>query len=201
MKTLGIVPIVEGHGELEAVRILLTRTIQELLGGPYPVVLPPIRQSRSKLVAKPKELERAVSLGALKLREQSATFDRGLVLVLLDADEDLPCELAPRLLERTRRDDVDTCCVLANPEYETWFVAAASSLSKYLLVAGDDDVEDPETKRYKKAWIERRFVGSPYSPPIDQPRLTAAMDLAMCRAGSPSFDKLCRELELRLTAG
>lgn len=84
MKTLGIAPIVEGHGEQESIRILLTRTVAELLGAPYPWVLPPI--------------------------------------------------------------------------------------------------------------------GSPYSPPIDQPRLTAAMDLTMCRAGSRSYDKLCRELERRLRA-
>lgn len=197
MKTLGIIPVVEGHGEQGAVRILLTRTIQELLGGPHPVILPPIRQPRSKLVARPRELQRAVSLGALKLRQRRMEFDRGLVLLLLDADDDRPCELAPQLLAHARRDDVDTACVLATPEYETWFVAAAPSLSRY-LVLDEAPITDPETNGLKKAWIERRFVGSPYSPTIDQPRLTAAMDLAMCRAASPSFDKLCRELAVRL---
>lgn len=200
MKTLGIVPVVEGHGQQQAVRILLTRVVHELLCGPFPVVLPPIRQPRSKLVAKPQELERAVGLGALKLRQQQAQFDAGLVLLLLDADDDPPCELAPRLLERMRRDDVDTSCVLANPEYETWFVAAAPSLVKYLSI-DDASQAAPETSRAKKAWIERHFIGTPYSPPIDQPRLTAAMDLSLCRAGCPSFDKLCRELERRLMGG
>jgi hypothetical protein len=199
VKTLGIVPIVEGHGEQESIRILLTRTVAELLGAPYPLVLPPIRQPRSKLVNKPRELERAVELGALKLRQSSSSFEYGIVLVLIDADEDLPCELAPQLLSRARRADVDVACVLANPEYETWFVAAAPSLSRYLLL-DEGVVEDPEIQGLKKAWIERRFLGSPYSPPIDQPRLTAAMDLTMCRAGSRSYDKLCRELERRLRA-
>ncbi|MCX4244094.1 DUF4276 family protein [Paraliomyxa miuraensis] len=197
MSTLGIAPIVEGHGELQAIRTLLTRTVHELLQGPWPVVLPPIRQPRSKLVAKPRELERAVGLAALKLQQHRASFDHGLVLVLLDADDDPPCELAPRLLEQMRRDDVDTTCVLANPEYETWFVAAAQSLSEYLSIDDQPPLE-PEKRRLKKGWIERRFIGSPYSPPIDQPRLTAAMDLSQCRGGSPSFDKLCRELERRL---
>ena len=32
----------------------------------------------------------------------------------------------------------------------------------------------------------------------NQPRMTAAMDLALCRRRSPSFDKLCRELKQRL---
>lgn len=136
MKTLGIVPIVEGHGELESIRILLTRTVQELLGAPYPLVFPPIRQPRSKLVNRPRELERAVELGALKLRQASTSFEHGFVLVLIDADEDLPCELAPQLLTRVRRADVDVACVLANPEYETWFVAAAPSLAQYLSLDG-----------------------------------------------------------------
>lgn len=199
MNTLRIIPIVEGHGELDAVRILLTRTVQELLGGPYPLVLAPIRQPRSKLIAKPGELERAVSLGALKLRQRSSEFERGLVLLLLDADDDRPCELAPRLLARMRREDVETACVLANPEYETWFVAAAPSLSRYLLL-DEAPADDPEARRLKKGWIERRFIGGVYSPPVDQPRLTAAMDLALCRKTSPSFDKLCRELEMRLVS-
>lgn len=200
MKTLGIAPIVEGHGEQQSARILLTRVVHELLGGPYPVVLPPIRQPRSKLVTKAQELDRAVRLATLKLQQQRDRFEQGLVLVLLDADEDRPCELAPMLLQRTRRDDLDMACVLANPEYETWFVAAASSLSQYLRVEGEP-VADPESNRLKKAWVEQRFIGSPYSPPIDQPRLTAAMDLSLCRVACPSFDKLCRELEQRLLAG
>jgi hypothetical protein len=200
VKTLGIVPIVEGHGEQEAIRILLTRTIQELLGGPYPFILSPIRQPRSKLVSKPRELERAVELGVLKLRQSSPSFEHGLVLVLLDADEDRPCELAPQLLARACRSDVDVACVLANPEYETWFVAAAPSLSRYLDLDGAR-CDEPEANRLKKAWIEHRFTSGSYSETIDQPRLTAAMDLAMCRAASPSFDKLCRELEARLRVG
>jgi hypothetical protein len=198
VRTLGIVPIVEGHGELDAVRVLLVRTVQELLGGPRPIVLAPIRQSRAKLIAKPGELERAISLSALKLRQRHAEFDRGLVLVLLDADEDRPCELAPKLLERARRDDVETACVLPNPEYETWFVAAAPSLRRYL--AFDEIPEDPEAAGLKKAWIERHVVSGSYSPTIDQARLTAAMDLAMCRKASASYDKLCRELERRLVS-
>lgn len=32
----------------------------------------------------------------------------------------------------------------------------------------------------------------------DQPRLTAAMDLFLCRSRSRSFDKFCRELERRV---
>jgi hypothetical protein len=45
-----------------------------------------------------------------------------MVLILLDADEDLPCQVGPKLLKIARAVDtrVDVACVLANPEYETW---------------------------------------------------------------------------------
>jgi len=90
-------------------------------------------------------------------------------------------------------------CVLANPEYETWFVAAAESLEDFLDLGGGETLsEDPEKDGLKKAWIESRFRGLRYSETVDQPRMTAAMDLALCRSRSPSFDKLCRELSKRL---
>jgi hypothetical protein len=193
-----VVPIVEGHGEWASVRTLLQRVWTELLGGDYLEVLQPIRTSRGKLL-QPKELDRRIRLAALKLGAVEEGH-RGFVLLLLDADEDLPCELAPRLLRdmRESRADLDVACVLAHPEYETWFVAAAESLGGFLDLRADELLPTtPEKEGLKKAWIEQRFLGTRYSETVDQPRMTAAMDLALCRSRSPSFDKLCRELEAR----
>ena len=55
----------------------------------------------------------------------------GGVLVLLDADDDCPAALGPALLERARaaRSDVPISVVLANREFEAWFIAAAESLA------------------------------------------------------------------------
>jgi hypothetical protein len=116
----------------------------------------------------------------------------------MDADEDLPCVLAPRLLAiaRTARSDFSISCVVANVEYETWFVAAAESLTEYLdLVPGESIPEQPERDRLGKAWIQKRFRGIKYSETVDQPAMTSRMDLKLCRRRSPSFSKLCRELE------
>ncbi|GAG17177.1 unnamed protein product [marine sediment metagenome] len=124
-----------------------------------------------------------------------------MVLVLIDADKDPPCILGPELLASAREVDVraDVSCVLANIEYETWFVAAAKSLHELLKLPPDTQIpEDPETRRLGKAWINDHFRGTKYSETIDQPRMTALMDLSRCRARSPSFDKLCRELEKRI---
>jgi hypothetical protein len=197
LSRLRIAPIVEGHGEDNAIRILLQRIWTELLGGQHVDVIKPIRGSRFKLV-KEAELSRAVNLAALKLRPPG---DPALILILLDAEEDLPCVLAPALLRLAKqiRSDMDISCVIANVEYETWFVAAAESLTKYLNLGYDETPPlDPERARHAKGWIQQRFHGIKYSESVDQPAMTSAMNLAQCRARSPSFDKLCRELEARL---
>lgn len=201
MSRLRIIPIVEGHGEDGAIRILLQRIWTEVLKGEYADVLKPIRGSRFKLVQS-RELERAVNLAALKLRSVDSS-DPSMILILIDAEEDAPCILGPQLLKLAKdlRGDMDITCVLANVEYETWFVAAATSLIKYLRVTSESDLPaDPEATRQGKAWIQKRFRGPKYSETVDQPSMTAAMDLTLCRSKSPSFDKLCRELEARLSS-
>ena len=66
MKELRVVAIVEGHGEYQSIRSLLTRVWHEVLGGDYIEVLQPIRQKRHKL-AKQGGMEKAIQLAALKL--------------------------------------------------------------------------------------------------------------------------------------
>lgn len=123
MSRLRIAPIVEGHGEDNAVRILLQRIWTELLGGDWVEVIRPIRGKRMKLVQS-RELARAIDLAMLKLRSIESS-DPTMILVLLDADETAPCQLGPDLIElaRTHRGDADISCVVANVEYETWFGA------------------------------------------------------------------------------
>jgi hypothetical protein len=197
---LRVAPIVEGHGEVQAVRILLARIWCELLGGEHVDVLKPIRIPRSKLV-QAAELQRAVSLAWSKLEGGVVAADPKMVLILLDADRDPACVLGPTLLLDARADraDADIACVLPNVEYETWFVAAAESLGGYFRMAPEEGVpENPERDHLGKGWVKGHFRGAKYSETLDQPRMTAAMDLGLCRRRSPSFAKLCRELERRL---
>jgi len=199
--TAVIAPIVEGHGEQESIRLLLTR-IAEQFDLDYPQVIRPIRRRRSSLLSeKNDELGRAVQLAALKLQERCEELSSGLILILIDADEDPPCILGPKLLARARktRGDADVACVVATVEYETWFVGAAESLRALLELQPEEPPEDPEGKRAGKGWITKRFRGPKYSETADQPSMTARMDLTLCRRRCPSFDKLCRELEARLS--
>jgi uncharacterized protein DUF4276 len=197
---LRVAPIVEGHGEVQAVRGLLQRIWHEMLNGEHVEVLRPIRQPRSRLIQR-EHLIHAVDLAARKLMNEPRPEYRAMVLVLLDGNDGAVCELGPQLLGWAieGRGDVDVACVLANKEYETWFVSAAASLAVHLgLEPGTPVPDQPEGSRQGKAWIQRHLPS--YQETVDQARLTAHMDLNEARAGSPSFDKLCRELEKRLMA-
>ena len=202
MSRLRIIPIVEGFGEVEAARTLLKRVGEELLGGDFVDVLTPIRGKLNRLVAdKFDDLCRYVELAVRKLKVAEGDDCSGLVLVLVDAEEAASCQLGPSLLARAKacRPDVDVTCVVATPCFETWFVASASSLAEHLDLGADASLpEAPEHARLGKGWIKQRIRRAKYSETVDMPRLTAAMDLKLCRERSPSFDKLCRELEARL---
>ncbi len=180
MKQLMLACIVEGQGEEAAIRVLIQRIFTELIPGFWPQVTP-IRVNRAK-VNKPGELERAVKLAA-----KTATA----ILILLDADDDCPMKLAMGLKASAAqaRSDIDTAVVIANREYEAWFIAAAHSLS--LLAGGEALPEDPEQIRGAKAWVGKRRGA--YSPTADQAALSATMSLHEARRAR-SFDKLVREL-------
>jgi hypothetical protein len=191
-----VVPIVEGHGEqASAIRTLLTRVWTEVVGGDYLECLRPIRIPRTKLI-QPSEIVRAIDLALLMLGE-APSEDPAFVLVIFDADEDCPARLSTTIRKSIleNRSHVDVAVVIANVEFETWFVAAAESLNPWFDLSRAKVEDDPEGARQGKAAV-RRWMAK-YSETLDQPRLTATMDLRRCGQRSPSFDKLCRELEAR----
>lgn len=183
--------LVEGHGEVEAAPSLVRR-IAGVLALPC-VVRSVHREPRTSLL-KEGGLERAVTLLSHKVGPD------GAVLVLLDSDDDLPCRLGPSLLARAQRARPDRRIgvVLAEREYEAWFLAAAASLRGRRGLP--DDLEAPPssaTIRDAKGWLSQRMPRG-YSPTLDQPALTAVFDLEQARTAG-SFDKLIRELTKLLT--
>jgi hypothetical protein len=200
MSRIAVAPIVEGQGDEAAVRLLLQRVWTELLGGEYAEVVKPIRRSRGLLLRQESgDLEKSIRFALLKLEQ----YGGGLVLILIDAEDDCANHgpLGPLILERVLklRSDIDIAVVIANVMYETWFVAAAASLTDYLDLPDEASIPaNPEEERAGKGWIKQRIKSGKYSETADQAALTAKMNLALCRSRSPSFDKLCRELEKRL---
>lgn len=196
MSRLCVAPIVEGHGDDAAVRILLDRIWREIVGGEYIEVLKPIRRKRQKLAQQSHELSRSIELAVLKLKNGPG-LDPSAVLLLIDADDDCPAQIAPQLIQwaQTYQGHVDFMCVIANREFESWFVASAESLIEYLEFDAGELPADAEATN--KSWVASHFKGTRYSETVDQPAMTAAMNLELCRQRAPSFDKLCRELEKR----
>lgn len=191
---IAIAPMVEGYGEVESIRILIDRIWTSLGSEGWPQLLTPIRQPKSKLV-QAEHLGKPVELAALKLKETGAAVR--LILLLLDADDDCPGELGPELLGimKAARSDLEVACCVANPEYETWFAASADTMAESLDLGGEAAPDSPEDLRLGKRWIARRIATGRYRETVDQPRLTARIDVDTCRRRSSSFDKLCREIE------
>lgn len=186
-----IVAIVEGHGEVEALPVLLRRIGRKLRPEESVEIPKPIRVKRQKVLHRG-ELERAVELAARQTRPGDG------ILILLDADSDCPKTLAPQILRRAvkERGDRRISVVLAKVEYEAWFLAAARSLAgKRGLDNGLTSPSDPEAVRNPKRWLtERMPFDRAYRETLDQPALTSVFDLEAARS-SPSFDKFWRDVE------
>ena len=83
-----VVPIVEGHGDVAAVPVLLRRLVDAAEAWDAVRIDQPIRCNRSQLV-NGVQLRKRVRLA--RLRE-----DCGAILVVFDSDDDCPVELAAR---------------------------------------------------------------------------------------------------------
>lgn len=190
-----IFPIIEGHGEVSAVRVLLMRFADEIFQNYELRILPPYRLPRGQMIGMGHHLENAVELGARRILEYEGT---GAIIILLDADDDCPAELGPTLLTRAKakRPEIECKAILANKEYEAWFLAAAVSLRGKRHVR-DDAVppSNPEAIRGAKEYLERELMqgGHYYSETTDQAALTAYFSFAEARNCS-SFTKLERDL-------
>lgn len=139
--------IVEGHGERQAVRLLVRRIAESFSAPVYVDVPPAIRITRTKLV-RLGELERAVKLARSHVVESQVAG--GGVLVLIDADNDCAAQLGPQLLARARSVAGATPVevVLAVKEFEAWFLAALTSLRGQRGIRSDAEaLSNPESVR------------------------------------------------------
>jgi hypothetical protein len=168
-----VAPIVEGHGDVQAVPVLLRKidpTIQ---------IARAVRFPRSKLI-KPEELLRAAAIAAANI------VDRGAILLLIDADDDCAARLGPELEGYLNARFPNHLCrvVLAVQEFEAW------------IVGGDEayGIENADEIGRLKGRIEERN-GGVYKETVDQTRLIAVADLVRVRQRSRSFRRLVKIVE------
>lgn len=195
-----IASIVEGDGEVKALPKLLHRMTQTWpppQGIRVAPLEPPIRVRRDQFLNKPHEFNRYLALAAAKAGEE------GWVLVLLDADDDCPAKKGAEILERAQQyiPYRKVSVVLANREFEAWFIAAAQSLNGvrgFTLIPGDENLcAQAEEPRNAKGWLQERMKDN-YKEIFDQPVFAAKMSLQEAYKNSRSFRKLCTEWQMHI---
>jgi hypothetical protein len=169
--TFTIAPIVEGHGDVRSVPTLVARLFPEVR------IATPVRMSRTR-VHDDQHLARMIGIARANIREQ------GLILIVMDADEDCAARIGPDILTRAAAmaGDVPVLVTLAVREYESW------------IVGGIDDygVTDPDAIGNLKGRIRDRE--SQYKETVDQQRLTRLIDTALLESRSRSFRHLVQGL-------
>ncbi|WP_081271349.1 DUF4276 family protein [Variovorax paradoxus] len=188
---INVACIVEGDGEVAALPVLLRR-ICEWQTPETPARIPvPIRVYKDRFLNRETEFRRHLLLAAAKCE------NNGWVLVLLDADDDCPALRGAEILRRAQEivPHRNISVVLANREYEAWFIAAANSLHglRSFTLNDPQDAATPEIPRNAKGWLAKRMGGAGYNETTDQPAFSARMDLQQAFESSRSFRKLCSE--------
>jgi hypothetical protein len=191
MSSFFVAPIVEGHGEVEAVPLLLGRIFRESMPQASLAVSPPLRVKAGSFLNDSGYFAKYVELAARKAISRAG----GSVLILLDCEDDCPAELGPELARRAGavRSDVPILVALAHREYETWFLAAAQSLRGLRGLPSDLEPPTHPERIRAKAWLSRQMVSS-YNEPNDQPTFTQRFSFEQASA-VPSFARLRHRLQ------
>lgn len=180
-------PVVEGYGDVRAVPVLLRRLQEESQA--YGLYFGrPIRRKRAELIQE-RSLRQTIRLALLQPECKA-------ILIIFDADDDCPKELAPTL-EKWAADEaggVPCAVVIACREYEAWFLAALDSLRGKGRIRRDAIAPpNPEAPRGAKEKLEEYMEpGATYDETTDQPRLTASFDLAAAYRHCRSFRKMTK---------
>lgn len=175
--------IVEGHADVKAVPQVLRRLAAE--SQIYDVrFLPPHRVPRNQLIvpgSRPgRELDRVLAF------QSSRVGGDGLLVVMVDADDDDPDAVHSIVATAGEVYDCHLQPVAATREYEAWFLAALESLRSHSAVQDDASYGgDPELPRDAKGVLERHMTTS-YKETLHQPAFSAIMDLSLA-ARAPRF--------------
>jgi len=187
-----LAPIVEGHGEVNAVGVLVRRIALER-HGVHVDVAQPWRLDSGKM-RHSDELARAIRVHGTRVR------DRGGVLVIRDGDDDdvaCPVELRGQLTP-SEIGVVPVEIVIAWREFEAWFLASVEALRPHASVRSDAESHPhPESMRDAKGEMTRRMLET-YRPTRHQASFAALIDLDSAADNSRSFRRLLSSVEALL---
>ncbi|WP_235217012.1 DUF4276 family protein [Archangium violaceum] len=202
-----ILAIVEGHGEQRAVPVLLRRWFQHRRFRDFETPELAIRALGSGALKCPHDADD--ELGIEYYVEMAAVQKPDGILVMLDSDDECierartPSRLGlgPELVQRARTvaPHIPIEVVVANREYEVWFLAALASLRRAARIPRGNRLSTPlkniETLRDCKKRMAQ-LLGRPYEPTTDQPDLTELLPFTPSMAHrSRSYRKLLKALE------
>lgn len=184
-----IKPIVEGFGDVLAVPELLRRIQFEYgVGGHDVQIARPIKWNRCYFNSE-EQVKTAVRLAVAE------TGCAG-VLVVFDSDDDCPKTYARRVAEWSIQAAGLIPCevVMADREFEAWFLAAMESLRGRSGISHDAVSEDnPERIRGAKERLESNMLWNvSYSETSDQVALASRLDLRAVHDRCRSFRKLVK---------
>lgn len=197
-----IIPIVEGEGEEKAVPCLLRRWLRHRnLDRFFEVPEFAINAKGCGRLKAPYNNQRHIGIehyiyAALRKHPDA-------IIVIIDADDECRNRrpengLGPELLARAREvaPHLPIAVVVANREYEAWFLASLTSIrSAGLLQTRLPDPLIPEAPRDCKGLITQ-LMGCQYEETVHQLKLTTKLTFSpRMKHRSPSYGKLLRDLE------
>jgi len=204
MKKKRIVPIVEGYGEERAVPCLLKLWLRHRRFDRFFDV--PELAINTKGCGKLKaDYNKIRHLGIEHYIEAALRNEPNAIIVILDSDEECLSRgsgngLGPELLKRAKvvAPNLPMSVVVANREYEAWFLANFHSFRDrglFPLKARYTGVLNPESCRDCKGLVAR-LLGHHYEETVHQLELTRALRFSMGAVKrSPSYGKLLREMD------
>jgi hypothetical protein len=192
-ETRFIASIVEGHGDVQAVPILLRRIASAVKPEVDLKLNPPLRVKVSSFL---NDRDTGYFSKYIELASRKASaWEESCVLIVLDCEDECPAVLGPKILKRAAqtRPDMEFIVLLACREFESWFLAAADSLAG---VCGlPSDLHAPVNHgsiRDAKGWLSERMA-VPYNEPEHQPKLASAFDMELAKS-SASFKRAIDKL-------
>jgi Domain of unknown function (DUF4276) len=188
--SLKIVCVVEGQGEVSALPILIRRMLACANVVDYVDIPTPIRTRRDRFLRVEEEYRKVLGLAAAKAGGNP-------ILVLLDADDDCPVDISGRIrrIVQTTIEHSSVGIVIADREFESWFLASAPTLSGNRTLSENLHVpEHSETIRNCKGWLSERMASKKYSEVLDQPAFANRICPSMASQHSRSFKKFSKEV-------